>query len=95
MSGFYTKEADEALDFPFDWTASLAESDPDDTISSASAAVVPADGNIAIVNGTTHAAGIHTPELTGGVVGTIYILRSTIITAQGRTDVQEKAVLVI
>jgi|DEB0MinimDraft_6_1074348.scaffolds.fasta_scaffold08038_2 hypothetical protein len=81
----------EVLDFSFDWTDSYLQSG--ETIDTSAVAVEPT-GELTI-DSDSEASGIATVWLSAGTRGNRYLVKNTIATNQGRTDVQELEIMVI
>jgi hypothetical protein len=75
----FVKDPDAVLDYSFDWTSWLAESE---TISSH---VITVDSGIT-KDSDSESAGIVTAWLSGGTAGTIYEVACKITTSASRTD---------
>lgn len=91
MSADYlTKHPNEILDFPFDFTGPLADSE---TISTKTITITPSGG--LTEDSLTESSGVVTPFLSAGDSGKVYRVVCKITTNQSRTDEQERAIRVI
>ncbi len=91
--GYDLKHAGARLDFPIQWSAELAQGE---TISTVSTTVDPVEnGGVTVKSGTdTFSGTLASPVLEGGIAGRRYVIKQVISTNQGRTDIQERTVLV-
>lgn len=91
---YLVKHAIEVLDYPFDWSSVLQAGE---AITSATTSIDPVEaGGLTIDSGgTVVVSNVVTPILSGGIAGRRYVVRSTILTDQGRADVQERTIVIV
>lgn len=92
-TNYLRKIAGEVLDYPFNWAASLAAAE---SISTVATTIDPVETGGVVVDsgGAAHVSNIVSPVLSGGISGHRYVVECTITTNQGRTDKQQRTLII-
>ncbi|WDI31605.1 hypothetical protein PUV54_00155 [Hyphococcus flavus] len=93
---FLLKRADESLDYPFDWSQVLQDSE---TIEAVETTIEPVEaGGLVVTSGgdevTQDNAQIVQPFLSGGIKGRRYVVRNKITTNYSRIDIQQRTIII-
>lgn len=80
MEALFYKDPDAVLDYAMDWSTWLSSGEAISTW------LVAADSSLITVSTHSHAAGVVTAWLSGGVVGSAYTISVKVVTSSSRTE---------